>query len=125
MCTLHANSTREGLQRLETLVLSAGFELPLRAVRSTIALAIDLVVTMSRLSDGSRRVTQVSELTGMELDNVTLSDLFLIDARKTAGGMGFTLRPTGAVPRFYDELRKQGEETPLDFFQETTPGAAR
>jgi Flp pilus assembly CpaF family ATPase len=125
MCTLHANSTREGLQRLETLVLSAGFELPLRAVRSTIALAIDLVVILSRLSDGSRRVTQVTELTGMELDNITLSDLFLIDARKTAGGMGFTLRPTGAVPRFYDELRKQGQETPLEFFQETTPGAAR
>jgi pilus assembly protein CpaF len=122
MCTLHANSAREGLQRLETLVLSSGSELPLRAARSTIALAIDLVVVMSRLADGSRRVTQVTELTGMELDNITLSDLFLIDARKTAGGMGFTLRPTGVMPRFYDRLRQQGEETPLEFFQETTPG---
>jgi pilus assembly protein CpaF len=125
MCTLHANSAREGLQRLETLVLSAGLELPLRAVRSTIVLAIDLVVVMSRLADGSRRVTQVTELTGMELDNITLSDLFLMDARKTAGGMGFTLRPTGSMPRFYDQLRKQGEETPLEFFQETAPGAPR
>jgi pilus assembly protein CpaF len=125
MCTLHANSAREGLQRLETLVLSSGLELPLRAVRSTIVLAIDLLVVMSRLGDGSRRVTQVAEVTGMELDNITLSDLFLLDARKTAGGMGFNLRPTGSMPRFYDQLRKQGEETPLEFFQETTPGAPR
>ena len=123
MCTLHANSTREGLQRLETLVLSAGLDLPLRAVRSTIVLAIDLVVIMARMADGSRRVTQVTEITGMELDNITLSDLFLVDSRKTPGGMGFTLRPTGAMPRFYDELRKQGEDTPLEFFQEAAPGA--
>ena len=119
MCTLHANSAREGLQRLETLVLSSGLDLPLRAVRSTIGLAIDLMVVMSRLADGSRRVTQVTEVTGMELDNITLSDLFLMDARKTAGGMGFALRPTGSMPRFYDRLRQQGEETPLEFFQET------
>jgi pilus assembly protein CpaF len=118
MCTLHANSAREGLQRLETLVLSSGLELPLHAVRSTIVLAIDLVVIMARLADGTRRVTQVTEITGMELDNITLSDLFLIDARKTADGMGFTLRPTGAMPRFYDQLRKQGEDAPLEFFQE-------
>jgi pilus assembly protein CpaF len=118
MCTLHANSAREGLQRLEALVLSSGVELPLHAVRSTITLAIDLVVIMSRLADGTRRVTQVTEITGMELDNITLSDLFLIDARKTADGMGFTLRPTGSMPRFYDQLRKQGEDPPLEFFQE-------
>ena len=121
MCTLHANSAREGLQRLETLVLSAGLELPLRAVRSTITLAIDMVVIMARLADGSRRVTQVTELTGLEIDNITLSDLFLMDARKGPEGMGFTLRPTGAMPRFYDGLRRQGEETPLEFFQETSP----
>jgi pilus assembly protein CpaF len=125
MCTLHANSAREGLQRLETLVLSAGLDLPLHAVRSTIVLAIDLVVIMARLADGSRRVTQVTEVTGMELDNITLSDLFLMDARKTPGGMGFALRPTGAMPRFYDLLRKQGEETPLEFFQEAAPGGGR
>jgi len=123
MCTLHANSTREGLQRLECLVLSSGIDMPLRAVRSTIVLAIDLVVILARLADGTRRVTQVTEITGMEVDNITLSDLFLMDARKTAGGMGFTLRPTGAMPRFYDQLRKQGMETPLEFFQESgAPG---
>ncbi len=121
MCTLHANSAREGLQRLETLVMSSGLELPLRAVRSTIVLAIDLVVIMSRLADGSRRVIQVTEVTGMELENITLSDLFLMDARKTAGGMGLALRPTGSMPRFYDQLRKQGLETPLEFFHETAP----
>ena len=118
MCTLHANSAREGLQRLETLVMSSGIELPLHAVRSTIVLAIDLVVIMARLADGTRRVTQVTEITGMEMDNITLSDLFLMDARKSGGAMGFQLRPTGSMPRFYDQLRKQGEDAPLEFFQE-------
>ena len=121
--SLFLERAQEQDQRLETLVLSAGLDLPLRAVRSTIVLAIDLVVIMARMADGSRRVTQVTEITGMELDNITLSDLFLVDSRKTPGGMGFTLRPTGAMPRFYDELRKQGEDTPLEFFQEAAPGA--
>ncbi|MDD5656252.1 MAG: ATPase, T2SS/T4P/T4SS family [Elusimicrobia bacterium] len=121
MCTLHANSAREGLQRLETLVLSRGLDLPLRAARSNISMAVDLVVSMSRLADGSRRVIQVTELTGMETDTITLSDLFLAESRKTARGMGFALRPTGAMPRFYDQLRRQGLKTPVEFFQDTRP----
>ncbi len=122
MCTLHANSAREGLQRLETLVMTSGVEMPLRAVRSTIVLAVDLLVVMGRLADGSRRVTQVTEVTGLELETITLSDLFLMEARKSAAKTGFALRPTGAMPRFYDRLRRQGEETPLEFFQEAAPG---
>jgi pilus assembly protein CpaF len=114
MCTLHANSAREGLLRLETLVLSSGIDMPLRAVRSTIALAIDIVVVVSRLADGSRRVIQVTELTGLELENITLSDIFLMDARQASAG----LRPTGAIPRFYDVLRRRGEEPPLEFFRQ-------
>lgn len=117
LCTMHANSAREGLQRLETLVMSAGVDLPLRAVRSTITLAVDLVVFMARLADGSRRVAQVTEVTGLEVENITLADLFLLDSRKAAGGQVFTLKPTGALPRFYDQLRKQGIEPPLEFFQ--------
>ena len=117
MCTMHANSAREGLQRLETLVMAAGGDLPLRVVRSSIVLAVDLVVFMARLSDGNRRVCQVTEVTGMEIDNITLSDLFLLDTRKGAQGAAFELKPTGAMPRFYDQLRKQGLEPPLEFFQ--------
>ncbi|HAM35500.1 MAG TPA: hypothetical protein DEB40_04435 [Elusimicrobia bacterium] len=119
MCTLHANSSREALHRLEALVLSSGLDLPMRAVRSHIAMAIDLVVLLSRLADGSRRVTQVTEVTGMELETVTLSDIFLAEPRRAPGDAPFSLRPTGAVPRFYDELRRHGEQPPLDFFRES------
>ncbi len=118
LCTMHANSPREGLLRLESLVLSAGGDLPLRVVRATMALAVDLVVFCARLADGSRRVAQVTEVTGLEVDNITLSDLYLLDSRKGPGGAAHSLRPTGAVPRFYDQLRQQGLETPLEFFKE-------
>lgn len=117
LTTLHANSAREALQRLETLVLQAGVDMPLKAVRSNIATAIDFIVFLARLADGSRRVVQVSEVTGMELDIISLSDLFLLDVRKSGAGLATTLRPTGAVPRFYDRLRKQGVEPPMDFFK--------
>jgi pilus assembly protein CpaF len=117
LSTLHANSCREALQRLETLVLMAGLDMPLKAVRNNIALAVDLIVFMSRLSDGTRRVIQVAEITGIEVENITMADLFKTDSRKGPGGVSFALRPTGAMPRFYDQLRQQGFEPPLDFFQ--------
>jgi pilus assembly protein CpaF len=79
-------------------------------------MAIDLIVQMSRLSDGSRRVVEVSEITGMELDNITMSSLFQTESRKGAKGMSFALKPTGSRPKFYDQLRQQGIE-PLDFFK--------
>jgi len=113
LTTLHANSAREALMRLETLVLQAGIDMPLKAIRSNIVMAVDFIVFMARLGDGSRRVMQVSELTGMEIDTVSMSDLFSLDVRKG----GSVLRPSGAVPRFYDRLRKQGIEPPMDFFR--------
>jgi pilus assembly protein CpaF len=117
LSTLHANSCREALQRLETLVLMAGLDMPLKAVRNNIALAVDLIVFMSRLSDGTRRVIQVAEITGIEVENITMSDLFKTESRKSPGGVSFALKPTGAMPRFYDQLRQQGFEPPLDFFK--------
>lgn len=117
LTTLHANSAREALQRLETLVLQAGVDMPLKAVRGNIAGAIDFIVFLARLADGSRRVTQVAEITGMEVDTISLSDLFVLDLRKSPDGLSAALRPTGAVPRLYDRLRKQGEEPPMDFFR--------
>jgi len=118
MSTLHANSCREALQRLETLVLMAGLDMPLKAVRGNVALAVDIIVFMARLADGSRRVVQVVEVTGLELENILLSDLFKMDSRKSSGGVAFTLRPTGAVPRFFEQLRQQGFEPPGEFFRE-------
>ena len=118
MGTLHANSPREAVQRLETLILSAGMDMPLRAVRGNVAQAVDLIVFMARLSDGTRRVVQITEITGLEVDNVLMSDLFKLEGRKAEGGVSFHLRPTGSPPRFYDQLRDGGFEPPMEFFQE-------
>jgi pilus assembly protein CpaF len=113
LTTLHANSAREALGRLETLVLQAGIDMPLKAIRSNIVAAVDFIVFLARLGDGSRKVMQVSEITGMELDMVTMADLYTLDVRKG----GSVLTPSGAVPRFYERLRKQGIEPPMDFFR--------
>jgi len=113
LTTLHANSAREALTRLETLVLQAGIDMPLKAIRSNIVTAVDFIVFLARLGDGSRKVMQVAEVTGMEIDTISMSDLFSLDVRKG----GTALRASGAVPRFYDRLRKQGIEPPMDFFR--------
>lgn len=107
LTTLHANSAREAL------VLQAGIDMPLKAIRSNIVSAVDFIVFLARLGDGSRKVMQVAEVTGMEIDTISMSDLFTLDVRKG----GTVLRPSGAVPRFYDRLRKQGVEPPMDFFR--------
>jgi pilus assembly protein CpaF len=117
MATLHANSAREGLQRLETLTMMSGMDLPLKALRQNIVQAVDLVVFTAKLADGTRRVCQVSEVTGMDGETVTMSDLFKLESRKTPGGAAFTVVATGAIPRFYDQLRASGGEPPLEFFK--------
>jgi pilus assembly protein CpaF len=116
MTTLHANSAREAIARLETLVLQSGLDMPLRAVRQNIVSAVDFIVFMARLADGSRHVVQVSEVTGMEQEIVTMADLFQLDLRRGPGGLEAKLRPVGARPRFYERLRRQGEDAPPDFF---------
>lgn len=117
MSTLHANSAREAVARLETLTLMAGRDMPLKAVRSSIVSALDFVVFMARLADGSRRVLQVSEITGIEVDTVSMADLFSLDIKRGEGGLQARLRATGTMPRFYDRLRRQGVEPPLGFFR--------
>ncbi len=113
LTTLHANSAREAITRLETLVLQAGIDMPLKAIRSNIATAVDFIVFLARLGDGSRKVMQVAEITGMELDMISMSDLFSMDVRHG----GAVLKPTGRIPRFYDRLRERGVEPPMDFFR--------
>lgn len=117
LTTLHASSAREALQRLETLVLQSGADMPLKAVRGNIVTALDFIVFLARLADGSRRVTQVAEVTGMEVETISLSDLFVLDLRKSPDGLSAALRATGTVPRFYERLRKEGEEPPMEFFR--------
>ncbi len=133
LSTLHANSPRDALSRLETMALMAGFELPLRAIRDQTASALDLIVHLSRLRDGTRRVTQISEVVGSEGDVVSLSDVFAFDysAGVTADGrhMG-TLMPTGLRPAFTERLGDVGIELParllgIDAPVLSRPGARR
>jgi pilus assembly protein CpaF len=115
LTTLHANSPRDALSRIETMALMAGIELPLRAIRDQTASALDVIVHISRLRDGSRRVTQIAEIVGSEGDVVSISDLYAYDfsAGVTADGRHLgTLIPTGLRPRFTERLNDLGIELP-------------
>jgi pilus assembly protein CpaF len=117
LTTIHANTPRDALSRLETCVLTAGVDLPLRAIREQISSAFDLVVQVSRLVDGSRRVTHITEVLRMESDVVTLQDLFL--ARPSTGQSAALLddlQPTGLRPSFGQKLAAAGVELPPDAF---------
>jgi pilus assembly protein CpaF len=111
LSTVHANTPRDAIARLETLVLMAGMDLPLRAIREQIASAVDVIVQLSRMRDGSRRVTAVTEVQGMEGQTVTLQDAFVFDysAGVDANGrfLGKTI-PTGIRPRFTDRFDDMG-----------------
>ena len=117
LTTLHANSAREAIGRLETLVLQAGIDMPLKAIRQNIVSALDFIVFLSRLADGSRRIVQIAEVTGLEVETVSMADLFVLDLRRGAGGLECNLRAAGTIPRFYERLRRQGVEPPLQFFR--------
>ncbi|WP_433201912.1 CpaF family protein [Dactylosporangium sp. CS-047395] len=120
LTTLHANSPRDALARLETMVMMAGMDLPLRAIREQTASAVHLVIQVNRLRDGSRRVTHISEITGMEAEIISLQDLFLFDPRgRDAGGrVNGTLAPTGIRPRVLDVLAAHGVTVPAATFGE-------
>ncbi|NLT42609.1 MAG: CpaF family protein [Anaerolineae bacterium] len=113
MTTLHANSTRDALARLETMVLMAGMDLPLRAIREQIASAIDLVVFQERLRDGSRRVVTIAEVQGLESDVIVMQDVFRFDRRgEKEGHILGTLEPTGVRPGFAERLEASGITIP-------------
>ncbi len=108
--TVHANSTRDGLSRIETMVLMAGISLPGRAMREYISSALDLLIHLARLSDGTRKIVRVTEVVGMEGDTITLQDIFIFD-QKGIGPNGEVLgqhRATGVRPRFADRLKAAG-----------------
>jgi pilus assembly protein CpaF len=121
MTTIHANSPRDGLSRVETLVLTAGVDLPLRAIREQIASAFDLIVQLGRLVDGTRRVTHVSEVLRMESEVVTIQDLFVARASDKAGSLLEPIRPTGIRPTFVDKLKTNGVSLSSELFD---PAAA-
>jgi pilus assembly protein CpaF len=111
LTTIHANAPRDALSRLETLVLTAGVDLPLRAIREQIASAFDLLIQVNRLIDGSRRVTHVTEVVGLESEVVTLQDLFVAAKPDSIGGVDGLLGPLGATglqPGFLQKLAANG-----------------
>ncbi|MGC9356364.1 MAG: CpaF family protein [Anaerolineae bacterium] len=117
LTTIHANNTRECLSRLETLVLMAGMELPHRAIREQIAAAIDLIVQLERMRDGSRRVVTITEVQGMEGDVVTTADIFKFEQVGFENGKVVgRLRPTGIRPKFIDRLEQAGIHLPASIF---------
>ena len=119
--TLHANTPRDALSRMETMVLMSGLDLPIRAIREQIASAIDLIVHLSRLRDGTRRITQVVEIVGMENETVTANALFDFDFAAGFDQNGRFLgvpQPTGIRPSFSDRLAEQGYELPAELFSD-------
>src|SRR5229473_1439429 len=114
LTTLHANTTRDALSRLETMVLMAGIDLPMRAIRQQVASAIDLVVQLSRMRDGQRKVTSITEITGMEGDTITMQEIFLYESHGAdkEGTMTGVFRPTGIRPHIMDRLFAAGVPIP-------------
>ncbi len=119
LTTIHSNSPRDTLSRIETMVLMAGFDLPVKAIREQVSSAIDLIIHVSRLRDGTRRITHVTEVEGMEGDIITLQDLFLFDfgmGVEEDGKFKGRLKATGIRPTFSEDLENQGIRLPADLF---------
>jgi len=119
LTTVHANTPRDSLSRVETMVLMAGIDLPVRAIRDQVASAVDLIVQEARLKDGSRRIVAITEVEGMESDVITLQDLFTFDyaaGRDDNGRFLGSLRSTGLRPKFTEHLHDLGIDLPPDMF---------
>jgi pilus assembly protein CpaF len=118
LSTIHANSPRDALSRLETLVLMAGMDLPARAIRQQIASAIQLIVQQSRFSDGSRKITHIVELTGMEGETFTLQEVYRYkrEGWNEEGKVKGRFEASGLIPQFCSRLRNEGHAIPSDWF---------
>ena len=128
--TVHANTPRDALARVETMVMMAGYELPLRAIREQIASALDLVLQIERMNDGTRRIVAITEVQRMESDVITLQDLFTfqIDAstdNKHLKQIEGTLRGTGLRPTFLDKFERRGIAPPSGLLTERPPAPVR
>jgi len=119
LSTIHANSTRDALARLETMVLMAGMDLPERAIREQVASAINIVIQLARMSDGTRKVVKLSEITGMEGNVIVMQDIFLYEKRGVSedGTVLGDFVASGVLPSFADKLRMSGVELPPDVFE--------
>jgi pilus assembly protein CpaF len=117
LTTLHANTPRDALTRLETMVLMAGMELPVKAIREQISSAVELVVQQSRLKDGSRKVTSITEIQGMEGDVVVIQDIFVFEQTGVEGGkIVGRMKPTGIRPKFIEKFEQHNIYLPPNIF---------
>ena len=119
LTTLHANSPRDAIMRLENMVLMTGFELPTTAIREQISSAVDLIIQQTRMLDGSRKIVQISEITGREGDVVLMQDIFVYEQTgiDEFGKLQGRFVATGNIPRFIENLRKKGDlRVPLSVF---------
>jgi pilus assembly protein CpaF len=120
LSTLHANGPRDAIARMETLCLMAGMELPIKAIREQIASAVDLIVHIARLRDGSRRVTHVTEVAGLDGERMLLGDIFMFDfdaGLDAEGRYTGLLEPTGLTPSLLSKLKDHGIEVPVSLFE--------
>ena len=120
LTTIHANTPRDALARLETMIQMTGMRLSDRAMRQQIAAALDLVIQVARLSDGTRRLTSISEITGMEGETITMQEIFMFERTgvDSQGQVIGRFRPTGIRPRFAEKLKACGLQLPRVFFEE-------
>jgi len=121
MATIHANTARDSLSRLESMVAMTGMTLPERTVRQQIASALTIIVQITRMSDGTRKVVSISEITGMEENIISMQDIFIFQ-RKGVGADGKvigTFQPTRIRPQFLDQLRIAGVIFPPSIFETT------
>jgi pilus assembly protein CpaF len=125
LSTVHANSPRDALARIETMVLMAGYDLPLRAIRQQVASALDLIIQLERVHDGSRKVMAITEVQRMESEVITLQDLFRFEVDAGASGrtVAGQLVGTGLRPGFVDKFDKRGVRLP-SWLAGTTGGVA-
>jgi pilus assembly protein CpaF len=117
LSTVHANTPRDALARVETMVMMAGYDLPLRAIRQQVASAIDLLVQIERLHDGTRRIVAITEVQRMEADVITLQDLYVFHVDAVASDRSRTivgsLNGTGLRPTFLEKFERRGIELPV------------
>ena len=117
MTTAHANSPRDALARIETMCLMAGMDLPIRAIREQVASAVDLIVQQERMRDGTRKVTTITEVSGMEGEVITMTDIFVFEQSGTENGrIVGRLRPSGLRPKFMDRIEAAGIQLPPSIF---------
>jgi len=119
LSTVHSNSTRDALARIETMVLMAGMDLPERAIREQVAAALNIVVQLVRLSDGTRKVVKLSEITGMEGNTIVMHDVFVFNQKgiDKEGRVVGEYRATGVRPLFAERFKVYGYDLPPDVFE--------